>query len=113
MIQIVMKPEKAPVVNHEGLYGAWMNGHLLFHVRARNAKHAEEKIKFLMEHETMGKVIDFTLEQFKENEDGENAERNPEEVLPPGRTEGASAGPGADDAGDAGGACADHDVKGE
>jgi hypothetical protein len=88
MIQIVMKPEKAPVVNHEGLYGAWMNGHLLFHVRAKNAKHAEEKVMFLMEHETMGKVIDFTLEQFKEN-----AERNPEEVLPPGRAEGASAGP--------------------
>ena len=65
MIQLVMKPVKAPVVNHEGLYGTWMNGHLLFHVRARNARHAEEKIKFLMEHETMGKVIDFTLEQFK------------------------------------------------
>jgi len=113
VIQLVMKPEKAPVVDHEGLYGMYMNGDLLLHVRARNARHAEEKIKFLMEHETMGKVIDFALEQFKENEDGENAERNPEEVLPPGRAEGASAGPGADGAGDAGGDGADHDVKGE
>lgn len=66
MIQIVMKPEKAPVVNHEGLYGAWMNGNLLLHVRARNAKHAEEKLMFLMERETRGKTIDFDLNRFAE-----------------------------------------------
>lgn len=113
MIQIVMKPERAPIVKREGLYAAYMNGNLLLHVRARNARHAEEKLMFLMEHETRGKVIDFTLEQFKESEDGKNAERNAAEVLPPGRAEGAFAGPGADDAGDAGGVCADHDVKGE
>lgn len=78
MIQIVFRPAKAPVVNHEGLYGAWMNGNLLFHVRARNARHAEEKVAFLMEHETMGKVIDFTLEQFKkENENGKETKDTP------------------------------------
>lgn len=66
MIQLVMKPERAPIVKREGLYGAWMNGHLLFRVRARNARHAEEKVMFLMERETRGKVIDFALERFKD-----------------------------------------------
>ena len=65
MIQLVMKPEKAPVVDHEGLYGVYMNGNLLFHVRARNARHAEEKVMFLMKRETSGKVLDFDLERLK------------------------------------------------
>jgi len=66
MICVVMKPEKAPVVNHENLYGAWFNGSLLLRVRARNAKHAEEKFMYLMERETKGKTLDFNLEQQKE-----------------------------------------------
>lgn len=81
MIQIVMKPERAPIVKREGLYGVWMNGNLIFRVRARNAKHAEEKVMFLMERETRGKTIDFDLDRFrrfwaekilqkKENDDG-------------------------------------------
>lgn len=65
MIQLVMKPEKAPVVSHEGLYGVYMNGSLLFRVRARNARHAEEKVMFLMKRETSGKVLDFNLERLK------------------------------------------------
>lgn len=65
MIQLVMKPEKAPVVDHEGLYGVYMNGNLLFRVRARNARHAEEKVMFLMKRETSGKVLDFDLERLK------------------------------------------------
>lgn len=65
MIQLVMKPEKAPVVSHEGLYGAYMNGNLLFRVRARNARHAEEKVMFLMKRETSGKVLDFNLERLR------------------------------------------------
>ena len=78
MIQIVMKPERAPIVKREGLYAAYMNGNLLLHVRARNAKHAEEKVMFLMEHETKGKVIDFTLEQFRqEKDDGEETKDAP------------------------------------
>lgn len=64
MIQIVMKPERAPIVKREGLYGVWMNGNLIFRVRARNAKHAEEKVMFLMERETRGKTIDFDLDRF-------------------------------------------------
>ena len=65
MIQLVMKPEKAPVVDHEGLYVVYMNGNLLFRVRARNARHAEEKVMFLMKRETSGKVLDFDLERLK------------------------------------------------
>ena len=71
MIQFVFKPEKAPVVKHEGLYGCWMNGDLLFRVRARNARHAEEKFSFLMKREVRGKTLDFNLEKLrKEDEDG-------------------------------------------
>ena len=71
MIQLVMKPEKAPVVSHEGLYGVYMNGNLLFRVRARNARHAEEKVMFLMKRETSGKVLDFNLERLKGEGDDE------------------------------------------
>lgn len=71
MIQLVMKPEKAPVVGHEGLYGVYMNGNLLFRVRARNARHAEEKVMFLMKRETSGKVLDFSLERLKGEGDPE------------------------------------------
>ena len=60
-----MKPEKAPVVSHEGLYGVYMNGNPLFRVRARNARHAEEKVMFLMKRETSGKVLDFDLERLR------------------------------------------------
>ena len=71
MIQLVMKPERAPVVSHEGLYGVYMNGNPLFRVRARNARHAEKKVMFLMERETSGKVLDFNLEQLKGEGDPE------------------------------------------
>ena len=70
-----MKPVKAPVVNREGLYAALFNGRELFRVRARNAAHAEEKIMFLMAHETMGKVIDYSLEQFKQEKDNAKEEQ--------------------------------------
>ncbi len=63
MICVVMKPEKAPVVAREGLYGAYFNGNLVLHVRARNAKHAEEKFMYLMNREARGKTLDFNLEQ--------------------------------------------------
>lgn len=84
VIQLVMKPEKAPVVRHEGLYGMYMNGNLLLHVRARNARHAEEKVMFLMEKETSGKVLDFDLERFKKSENGKRPERDAPAVRPSG-----------------------------
>lgn len=72
MIRIVMKPVKAPVVNREGLYAAVFNGRELFHVRARNAPHAERKFLFLMERETRGKTLDFNLEQQEMEKDNGN-----------------------------------------
>ena len=73
MICVVFRPEKAPVVNHENIYGAWFNGSLLLRVRARNAKHAEEKFMYLMNREARGKILDFNLELEKEKD---NADRN-------------------------------------
>lgn len=66
MIQLVMKPEKAPVVNREGLYSVRMNGEHLFHVRARNAPHAERKLAYCFKRELSGKTLDFNLEAFTE-----------------------------------------------
>ena len=77
MIQLVMKPEKAPVVNHEGLYSVRMNGEHLMHIRARNAPHAERKLAYCFKRELSGKTLDFNLEAFTEgglleDEDNEN-----------------------------------------
>ena len=66
MIQLVMKPEKAPVVNHEGLYSVRMNGEHLMHIRARNAQHAEKKLAYCFKRELSGKTLDFNLEAFTE-----------------------------------------------
>ena len=67
MIQIVMRPVKAPVVNHEGLYDADFNGEKLWKVRARNAKHAEEKLMATFRHNLKGKPpVDFDLEAWNE-----------------------------------------------
>ena len=68
MIRIVMKPLKAPVVAHEGLYAALFDGEEVFRVRARNARHAEEKMMFLVKRETSGKTLDFNLEEINELE---------------------------------------------
>lgn len=74
MIKIVLKPMKAPVVDHEGLYSARFNGREFFKVRARNTAHAERKIMVLMEDQTMGKVIDYSIEQYQRRKD--NGEEN-------------------------------------
>ena len=76
MIQIVMKPDKAPVVNHEGLYRAVFNCEELgFRVRARNAREAERKLMIVCRHELSNKLINFKAEDYpaydKENSDGE------------------------------------------
>ena len=69
MIQLVMKPEKAPVVNHEGLYSVRMNGEHLMHIRARNAPHAERKLAYCFRRELSGKTLDFNLEELENGED--------------------------------------------
>lgn len=66
MLQLVMKPEKAPVVNREGLYSVRMNGEHLMHIRARNAQHAEKKLAYCFKRELSGKTLDFNLEAFTE-----------------------------------------------
>ena len=77
MIQLVMKPEKAPVVNREGLYSVRMNGEHLLHVRARNAPHAERTLAYCFKRELSGKTLDFNLEEM-ENEDNTAADDSAE-----------------------------------
>jgi len=66
MLQLVMKPEKAPVVNHEGLYSVRLNGEHLMYVRAKNAQHAEKKLVYCFKRELTGKTLSFNLEAFTE-----------------------------------------------
>lgn len=83
MIQIVMKPGKAPVVNREGLYVALFNGRDLgLRVRALRASHAEAKLmatfeKSVEERKDNGVfTIDFNLEEWikgKEKKDDGNS----------------------------------------
>lgn len=89
MIQIVMKPGKAPVVNHEGLYRAVFNCEDLgFRVRARNAREAERKLMIVFRHELSNKLINFKAEDYptydKEESNGKETEKGRPEG---GRTE--------------------------
>lgn len=75
MIQIVMKPDKAPVVNREGLYVALFNGaDIGMKVRALRASHAEEKVMEMFRHsiEKVGGVllVDYNLEQWRKSKNG-------------------------------------------
>lgn len=81
MIQIVMKPDKAPVVNREGLYVALFNGRDLgLRVRALRASHAEAKLMETLEESVRGRkdpvdgkfTIDFDLEKWLEGKDKGN-----------------------------------------
>lgn len=65
MIQIVFKPEPAPVIRGEGLYRAVFNQKEdIFLVRARNAAEAERKTMIVMRHELTGKLVDFDADDF-------------------------------------------------
>lgn len=80
MIQIVMKPDKAPVVNREGLYRVVFNCEELgFRVRARNAREAERKLMIVFRHELSDKLINFKAEDYpaydKEEHNGEETEK--------------------------------------
>lgn len=64
MIQIVFKPEPAPVVRGEGLYRAVFNQREdIFLVRARNVAEAERKT-IVTRHELTGKLVDFDADDF-------------------------------------------------
>ena len=76
MIQIVMKPDKAPVVNREGLYVALFNGRDVgLRVRALRASHAEAKLMETFERSVDDKkengvfTIDFNLEEYLQRKD--------------------------------------------
>lgn len=80
MIQIVFKPEKAPVVKGEGLYQAVFNCEDLgLRVRAKNAREAERKIMVVFRHELTDKTINFRPEDFpaydKEGSDEKETEK--------------------------------------
>lgn len=65
MIQMVMKPDRAPVVNREGVYRALFGGEDIgFRIRARNAKEAERKLMIAFRHELTNKTIDFRAEDY-------------------------------------------------
>ena len=73
MIQIVFKPEPAPVIRGEGLYRAVFNQREnIFLVRAKNAAEAERKTMIVMRHELTGKLIDFNADDFPSYERNEN-----------------------------------------
>ncbi len=93
MIQIVMKPDKAPVVNREGLYVALLNGRDVgLRVRALRASHAEAKLTATLEESVRSKkdpvdgkfTIDFDLEKWLEGKDKENVGNQGSDVAPEG-----------------------------
>lgn len=82
MIQIVMKPQQAPVVNRETLYAALVNGRDIgLRVRGLRASHAEAKLVETLEESVREKkdpvegtfTIDFNLEKWLEGKGGGNA----------------------------------------
>ena len=65
MIQIVFKPEKAPIVRGESLYRAVFNCEDLgLRVRAKNAREAERKLMVVFRHELKNKSVDFKAEDY-------------------------------------------------
>ena len=80
MIQIVMKPDKAPIVKGEGLYRAVFNCEDLYlRIRAKNAREAERKLMIVFRHELKNKSVDFKAEDYptydKEESNGEETEK--------------------------------------
>lgn len=85
MIQIVMKPEPAPVIKGEGLYRAVFNQkEHIFLIRARNAAEAERKTMIVMRHELTGKLIDFNADDFPSYERNENGKTEEGSEAPEG-----------------------------
>ena len=63
MTELVMKPEKAPVVRGLGLYRVYMNRKpidLMF--RARNAGEADTMLQYLLTEQTRGKTLTISPE---------------------------------------------------
>ena len=85
MIQIVMKPEPAPVVRGEGLYRAVFNCEDLgLRIRAKNAHEAERKLMIVCRHELTNKLIDFRAEDYPTYDKEESDEKETEKGHPEG-----------------------------
>ena len=81
MIQIVMKPEPAPIVRGEVLYRAVFNCEDLgLRIRAKNAREAERKLMIVFRHELKNKSVDFKAEDYptydKEESDGKETKED-------------------------------------
>lgn len=76
MTEIVFKPEPgAKTVSGKGLYRAYLNKKPLdLLCRARNAGQADEMLQYLFESQTSGKTLDYDINTFKENDNGEEDE---------------------------------------
>ena len=89
MTELVMKPEKAPVVRGLGLYRVYMNRKpidLLF--RARNAGEADAMLQYLFAEQTRGKTLTVPPELLNTKE--RNNDRNKEEDKEKSGTEAAT-----------------------
>lgn len=85
MIQIVFKPEKAPIVRGESLYRAVFNCEDLgLRVRAKNAREAERKLMVVFRHELACKTIDFRPEDYPTYDKEESNEEETEKGHPEG-----------------------------
>ena len=99
MIQIVFKPERAPVVHGESLYRAVVNCEDLgLRVRAKNAREAERKIMVVFRHELTNKLINFRAEDYPAYDKGESDGKETEDYTEGGRSEDSDCpdAPGAD-----------------
>ena len=82
MTELVCKPTPGErIVKGRGLYSVFMNRvDLGLRIRAKNAGQADLMLQTCFQHELIGKMLDYDLEQFKKgtsdgnegNEEGEN-----------------------------------------
>ena len=85
MIQIVMKPDKAPIVKGEGLYQAVFNCEdLSLRIRAKNAHEAERKLMIVCRHELTNKLINFRAEDYPAYDKKGSDEKETEKGHPEG-----------------------------
>lgn len=72
MTELVCRPLKEPVVKGKGVYAVYMNRtDLGLRVRARNAAEADLMLQTCFLHELPGKTLNYDINQFKENDNGE------------------------------------------
>lgn len=76
MTELVCKPLKEPVVKGKGVYAVYMNRtDLGLRVRSHNAAEADLMLQTCFRHELPGKTLDYDINTFKGNDNG-NEEDN-------------------------------------